>query len=209
MLLGTSIVFLLTALIWTYVLVGHVDFMPGGILKDKIEVGLLPLLLGLYAFGIGKAALMPLHRWLPAAMVAPTPVSAETGVGATIAAGNHRCKGIKAALPIPKAYSPSNRGNSPTSILSLRIPPGIKSTCPTKTYVQIKAVSKNTIEVPKSIPRYTLAPETDFASRCKVCFWSKGISWYALGYFYCIFANCFNLDVCLGRACRFYAWGNS
>ena len=32
-------------------------------------------LLALFMFGIGKAALMPFHRWLPAAMVAPTPVS--------------------------------------------------------------------------------------------------------------------------------------
>jgi multicomponent Na+:H+ antiporter subunit D len=44
-------------------------------------------LLALYAFGIGKAALMPLHFWLPAAMVAPTPVSALLHAVAVVKAG--------------------------------------------------------------------------------------------------------------------------
>ncbi|MEO6623449.1 MAG: proton-conducting transporter membrane subunit, partial [Burkholderiaceae bacterium] len=41
----------------------------------------------LYMFGIGKAALMPFHRWLPAAMVAPTPVSALLHAVAVVKAG--------------------------------------------------------------------------------------------------------------------------
>ena len=48
---------------------------------------LLPFLLALYMFGIGKAALMPFHRWLPAAMVAPTPVSALLHAVAVVKAG--------------------------------------------------------------------------------------------------------------------------
>jgi len=44
-------------------------------------------LLALYVFGIGKAAVMPFHRWLPAAMVAPTPVSALLHAVAVVKAG--------------------------------------------------------------------------------------------------------------------------
>ncbi len=74
-LVTTSIVFLLVAIVWTWQLTGTIDFRSGGILGAEIGHVTAALLLALYVFGIGKAALMPFHRWLPAAMVAPTPVS--------------------------------------------------------------------------------------------------------------------------------------
>ncbi|HFQ15403.1 MAG TPA: monovalent cation/H+ antiporter subunit D family protein [Rhodobacteraceae bacterium] len=86
-LMGTSIGLLLVAVIWTYALTGTLDFTRGGILEGKVSGSLVPVLLGLYAFGIGKAALMPFHRWLPAAMVAPTPVSALLHAVAVVKAG--------------------------------------------------------------------------------------------------------------------------
>jgi multicomponent Na+:H+ antiporter subunit D len=87
LLLTTSIGFLLFAIIWTYLLAGTLDFVPGGILRGKASHGTLVVLLALYMFGIGKAALMPFHRWLPAAMVAPTPVSALLHAVAVVKAG--------------------------------------------------------------------------------------------------------------------------
>ena len=56
-------------------------------LDGHIDPSLLPILLALFAFGVGKAALMPIHRWLPAAMVAPTPVSALLHAVAVVKAG--------------------------------------------------------------------------------------------------------------------------
>ncbi|MEE8334730.1 MAG: proton-conducting transporter membrane subunit, partial [Alphaproteobacteria bacterium] len=86
-LLSTSIGFLLLAMILTWALTGTLDFRTGGIMSGKVDGPVAGLLLFLYMFGIGKAALMPIHRWLPAAMVAPTPVSALLHAVAVVKAG--------------------------------------------------------------------------------------------------------------------------
>ena len=91
-LLSTSIVFFMLAIAWTWSVCGTLDFKAGGILGQanidgKISNFQLAVLLGLFAFGIGKAALMPFHRWLPAAMVAPTPVSALLHAVAVVKVG--------------------------------------------------------------------------------------------------------------------------
>jgi len=86
-LISTSIGFLLLAIIWTWMIAGTLDFTPGGILGGKADGPVIGLLLFLYMYGIGKAALMPIHRWLPAAMVAPTPVSALLHAVAVVKAG--------------------------------------------------------------------------------------------------------------------------
>ncbi len=88
-LMATSIGLLLPAIVWTYVIAGTTDFMPGGLLAQHVDAAgpLVGILLGLYAFGIGKAALMPAHPWLPNAMVAPTPVSAFLHAVAVVKAG--------------------------------------------------------------------------------------------------------------------------
>ncbi|MPY80203.1 MAG: monovalent cation/H+ antiporter subunit D family protein [Actinophytocola sp.] len=86
-LLATSIGLLLPAIVWTWQLAGSTDFRPGGLLTGHAGSGVLTLLFALYLFGLGKAALMPVHRWLPAAMVAPTPVSALLHAVAVVKAG--------------------------------------------------------------------------------------------------------------------------
>ncbi len=86
-LIGTSIGLQLIAVVWTWVVAGTLDFTKGGILEGHIAGPMVAVLLALYAFGIGKAALMPFHRWLPAAMVAPTPVSALLHAVAVVKAG--------------------------------------------------------------------------------------------------------------------------
>lgn len=86
-LLTTSIGFLLPAIIWTWTVAGTTDFTPGGILPDDFGPATAAILLTLFVLGIGKAAVMPMHRWLPAAMVAPTPVSALLHAVAVVKAG--------------------------------------------------------------------------------------------------------------------------
>ena len=86
-LLGTSIGLQLLAIIWTWTITGTLDFTEGGILAGKTTDAVIKILFALYVFGIGKAALMPLHGWLPAAMVAPAPVSALLHAVAVVKAG--------------------------------------------------------------------------------------------------------------------------
>jgi multicomponent Na+:H+ antiporter subunit D len=86
-LLGTSIMLLLLAVAVTWLAAGTLEFRPGGILSGRLGNAALGGLLALFMFGIAKAALMPVHRWLPAAMVAPTPVSALLHAVAVVKAG--------------------------------------------------------------------------------------------------------------------------
>lgn len=86
-LLGTSVAFFLLAILITWGLAGTLTFTEGGILANTASKTVLGLVLILFCFGIGKAALMPFHAWLPSAMVAPTPVSALLHAVAVVKAG--------------------------------------------------------------------------------------------------------------------------
>ena len=86
-LMGTSVSLLLLATVWTWQLTGTLEFTRGGVFDGQVDGVMLGVLLALYVFGTGKAALMPFHRWLPAAMVAPTPVSALLHAVAVVKAG--------------------------------------------------------------------------------------------------------------------------
>jgi multicomponent Na+:H+ antiporter subunit D len=86
-LMGTSILFFLPAMIWVYYLADTLTFTSGGILAGHADPKwVLPLLL-MFILGISKAGVMPFHKWLPAAMVAPTPVSALLHAVAVVKAG--------------------------------------------------------------------------------------------------------------------------
>lgn len=90
-LMGTSKLFLLPAMIMTYVLAGTLDFHLGdvttGIFPADANPAAVTVTYILFIAGLAKAAIMPLHNWLPSAMVAPTPVSALLHAVAVVKAG--------------------------------------------------------------------------------------------------------------------------
>ena len=81
---------LLAGTVWLYTLTGTLDFAPRGFVADVAEdhPGALRAIFALLIAGVGvKAALVPLHGWLPRAMVAPAPVSALLHAVAVVKAG--------------------------------------------------------------------------------------------------------------------------
>ena len=89
-LLGTAKAFLVAAIILTYNLAGTLEFSKSGIFPagiQSVHPELLYVIFVLFFFGFAKCAIMPFHGWLPAAMVAPTPVSALLHAVAVVKTG--------------------------------------------------------------------------------------------------------------------------
>ena len=81
---------LLTGAVWLHVLAGPAAFVEGGTLHRLPEEyhPQLKMIFVLLIAGLGvKAALVPVHGWLPQAMVAPAPVSALLHAVAVVKAG--------------------------------------------------------------------------------------------------------------------------
>ena len=85
--LGTSIGLVLPAMLILYSLTGTLDFASQGILPLGLSKSTVTVLLLMCVFGFAKAGIMPFHAWLPAAMVAPTPVSALLHAVAVVKVG--------------------------------------------------------------------------------------------------------------------------
>lgn len=91
----TAKALILPAMVLLYVLNGNLDFAydaSGGVIQEGAHRGLVIGIYIAFLIGFAKNGLIPLHQWLPGAMVAPTPVSAllhavavvKVGVFATI-----------------------------------------------------------------------------------------------------------------------------
>lgn len=86
-LMGAGKLFFLPALVLTFILTGNLDFGPQPLLSGGGNHVVLICLYILFLAGLAKAGLMPMHSWLPSAMVAPTPVSALLHAVAVVKVG--------------------------------------------------------------------------------------------------------------------------
>ena len=90
-LMFTSKAFLLTAMALTFVTCGTLDFSTAGVMNGIFPAGadqtMITVTYLLFLFGFAKSGIMPLHNWLPDAMVAPTPVSALLHAVVVVKAG--------------------------------------------------------------------------------------------------------------------------
>jgi multicomponent Na+:H+ antiporter subunit D len=115
--------FVLAALVMTYSLAGTLAFAPGGIIQSAAQQGLLwQLIFICFIIGFGvKAAIMPLHAWLPAAMVAPTPVSALLHAVAVVKSGVFSVLRVMYSVYGTEALSSLNLGIFVVILVSITI----------------------------------------------------------------------------------------
>ena len=79
---------LLIAIMITYFISGNLSLSQAGLFSITDGASILRMVFFLYLIGFGiKAAIMPLHHWLPSAMVAPTPVTTLLHAVAVVKAG--------------------------------------------------------------------------------------------------------------------------
>ncbi len=81
---------ILPAMVLLYVLSGTLDFATNirtGIIPPEVHRGMVTALYVCCLLGFAKNGVMPLHHWLPGAMVAPTPVSALLHAVAVVKVG--------------------------------------------------------------------------------------------------------------------------
>jgi multicomponent Na+:H+ antiporter subunit D len=106
---------LTVATVWIWRAAGTVEFTAGGFLAGHLAPAAMTALFVMLLGGCAvKAAIMPLHSWLPAAMVAPSPVSALLHAVAVVKAGVFGCMRMIGFVFGPEVLA----GTAPLQILA-------------------------------------------------------------------------------------------
>jgi multicomponent Na+:H+ antiporter subunit D len=82
----SSLLLFLPAIVFLNYLIGTTEFAIGGIMQD-ISFGSVTILFMMFLYGVAKSAIVPVHFWLPRAMVASFPVSAVLHAVAVVKSG--------------------------------------------------------------------------------------------------------------------------
>lgn len=83
--LGLAVGALLPAVSWAHALAGPAPFAAAGTLAEAAGPYGANALVALFALGLGAGALMPLHRWITAALTGPAPAAALAACGLGLA----------------------------------------------------------------------------------------------------------------------------